>query len=185
MPWQRILWVIIMDWVMIVTGLVGALTASQYKWGYFTFGCAAMLYIFWTMLVPARRSASRLGPAVSRCYNSTGVWTLALWTFYPIAWGLCEGGNVIAPDSEAVFYGILDVLTKIGFSAILLIQHDKIDPAVMGCKIYSLEDTHVRPDKKSTAGTNGAHITGTNGAHAGTNNATTTGRDGVTTNLRL
>lgn len=38
MPWPTILWVILVDEVMIVTGLVGALVHSQYKWGYFAFG---------------------------------------------------------------------------------------------------------------------------------------------------
>jgi bacteriorhodopsin len=38
MPWPTVLWVILVDWVMIVTGLVGALVVSDYKWGYFTFG---------------------------------------------------------------------------------------------------------------------------------------------------
>jgi len=38
LPWPTILWVILIDWVMIVTGLVGALVVSIYKWGYFAFG---------------------------------------------------------------------------------------------------------------------------------------------------
>jgi bacteriorhodopsin len=38
MPWPTVLWVILVDWVMIVTGLVGALVKSSYKWGYFAFG---------------------------------------------------------------------------------------------------------------------------------------------------
>lgn len=38
MPWPTVLWVIFVDWVMIVTGLVGALVRSSYKWGYFAFG---------------------------------------------------------------------------------------------------------------------------------------------------
>lgn len=45
---------------------------------------------------------------------------------YPIAWGLCEGGNVISSDSEAVFYGLLDVLAKPVYGAILLVVHEKI-----------------------------------------------------------
>jgi bacteriorhodopsin len=38
MPWPTLIWVILVDWVMIVTGLVGALVVSSYKWGYFAFG---------------------------------------------------------------------------------------------------------------------------------------------------
>ena len=29
---------------------------------------------------------------------------------YPIAWGVSEGGNVISPTQEMIFYGILDIL---------------------------------------------------------------------------
>lgn len=36
---------------------------------------------------------------------------LALITFlYPIAWAVSEGGNVISPNKEMVFYGILDLI---------------------------------------------------------------------------
>jgi bacteriorhodopsin len=38
MPWPTVLWTILVDEVMIVTGLVGALVQSDYKWGYYTFG---------------------------------------------------------------------------------------------------------------------------------------------------
>ena len=37
-PWPTILWVVLMDSVMVVCGLVGALVRSAYKWGYFTVG---------------------------------------------------------------------------------------------------------------------------------------------------
>ena len=35
MPWPTILWVIFLDEVMIITGLIGALVESMYKWGMF------------------------------------------------------------------------------------------------------------------------------------------------------
>jgi bacteriorhodopsin len=38
MPWPTLLWVIVVDEIMIVTGLIGALVESEYKFGYFTFG---------------------------------------------------------------------------------------------------------------------------------------------------
>ena len=33
--------------VLVVMGLVGALVHSTYKWGYFTFGAAALIYIWY------------------------------------------------------------------------------------------------------------------------------------------
>ena len=38
MPWPTLLWVIMVDWIMIITGLVGALIDNRYKWPYFVFG---------------------------------------------------------------------------------------------------------------------------------------------------
>ena len=32
--------------VLVITGLVGSLVASTYKWGYFTFGMVALFYIW-------------------------------------------------------------------------------------------------------------------------------------------
>lgn len=130
LPWPTIFWTIFLDWVMIITGLIGALVESRYKFGmlravpattdklltkeigFFTIGCAAMFGIFYELAGNGRKHAKALGSDVYKCYLSCGVITLFLWTLYPVAFGLCEGGNVISPDSEAVFYGVLDVVAK-------------------------------------------------------------------------
>lgn len=69
-----------------------------------------------------------------------GSLTAFLWTLYPVAWGLCEGGNVISPDSEAVFYGILDCLAKPVFGALLIWGHRGIDPARLGLYIHDYDE---------------------------------------------
>lgn len=120
MPWPTILWVILVDWVMIVTGLVGALVRSRYKWGYFTFGCFALFYILYQLVWEGRRHAGALGSDIGKCFLICGSLTAVIWTLYPIAWGVCEGGNVISPDSEAVFYGVLDFIAKPIFGALLI-----------------------------------------------------------------
>ena len=60
-----------------------------------------MFGIFYELAGPARSHARALGSDVHRVFLSCGVITLFVWLCYPIAWGVCEGGNVIAPDSEA------------------------------------------------------------------------------------
>lgn len=82
----------------------------------------------------ARKHALAIGADVHRTYLICGVWTIFLWALYPIAWGLSEGGNVISPDSEAVFYGILDLMAKPVFGALLIWGHRGIDPARLGSK---------------------------------------------------
>jgi bacteriorhodopsin len=125
---------------MIVTGLVGALVTSSYKWGYFVIAMIALFGIFWNVVIVAKAHALAIGPVVHRTFLYCGVWTMFLWFIYPIAWGLSEGGNVISPDSEAVFYGILDILAKPVFGALLLFGHRNIDPASLGLIIRDYED---------------------------------------------
>lgn len=99
-----------------------------------------MLYVFWNVAREGRLHAKRLGNDIYKVYLICGVWTLFLWVLYPIAWALCEGGNVISPDSEAIFYGVLDFLAKPIFSVMLIIGHWKIDPARMGLRIRDVDD---------------------------------------------
>lgn len=110
--------------------------------GYFTFGCVALAYIVFILAWDARKHASLLGKDVGRAFLYCGSLTAFLWILYPVAWGVCEGGNIIAPDSEAVFYGILDVLAKPVFGALLIWGHRGIDPARLGLAIkdYTEED---------------------------------------------
>ena len=42
-----------MSVVLVITGLVGALVPSTYKWGYFTFGVLALFYIWWVLSIPS------------------------------------------------------------------------------------------------------------------------------------
>jgi len=169
MPWPSILWVILVDWIMIVTGLIGALVVSNYKWGYFVFGCVALFYILYQLTWEARLHARPLGNDVTRVFFMCGTLTAFLWVLYPIAWGVCEGGNVISPDSEAVFYGILDLLAKPVFGALLIFGHRNIDPARLGLSIKDYED-----DPAVTRNTMGHHEK--HGAHNGVSN----GHNGVT-----
>ena len=80
---------------------------------------------------------------------------------YPIAWGVCEGGNVISPDSEAIFYGILDLIAKPVFGALLLFGHRNIDPARLGLRIRDVDERvlpegpNVKPRQQGAAN-NGA-----------------------------
>lgn len=63
--------------------------------------------------------------------RSAGYLSFMLLT-YPIAWALSEGGNVISPTSEMIWYGILDVLTGPVFLAFFLYHVSTVDYAVFG-----------------------------------------------------
>ncbi|KAF2034448.1 family A G protein-coupled receptor-like protein [Setomelanomma holmii] len=146
MPWPTVLFIIVVDEIMltghfcrIITGLVGALVTSKYKWGYFAFGCFALGYIVYHLVWESRLHAKALGRDVERAFIMCGSLTAVLWILYPVAWGVSEGGNVIAPDSEAVFYGILDFLAKPVFGALLIWGHRNIDLTRLGLSIKDYE----------------------------------------------
>jgi len=174
LPWPTILYTIFMDEVMIITGLVGALVVSRYKWGYYAFGCAALFFIAYNVVFVGRKHAAAIGREVNRTYLICATWTIFLWFLYPIAWGLSEGGNVIAPDSEAVFYGILDILAKPVFGALLIWGHRNIDPATLGLRIHDYETTPQRYglEKGAHAGPGTGGVTDPS-VPAGTHNAHT------------
>ena len=112
-----------------------------------------------------------LGQDINKVFTICGCWTIGLWFLYPIAWGICEGANVIPSDSEAIFYGILDILAKPVFGALLLWGHRNIDINRFGLDIRDPSDPKV--SKTARAEKNGVDQHHNNGA----TNGTTTGTD--------
>ncbi|KAK9426090.1 putative Family A G protein-coupled receptor-like protein [Seiridium unicorne] len=167
LPTPTILITIFADEVMIVTGLLGALTQTSYKWGFWTFGMVAFFYVIYNLLGTGRSHASALGGDARKTYMLCGVFLSGLWFLYPIAWGLSEGGNVIHPDSEAIFYGVLDILAKPVYGALLIWGHRNINPADLGLHIRDAQHTG---EKYHNGAHNGVHgpdrAVGSNGTHS-------------------
>jgi bacteriorhodopsin len=90
--------------------------------------------------------------------------TAVLWTLYPITWGLCEGGNYISPDSQAIFYGILDVLAKPVFGGLLIWGHRNIDPARLGLQIHDYDEKDLELEERKKVGTDSEAPTTSNTA---------------------
>jgi bacteriorhodopsin len=144
LPWPSILIAILADEIMIITGLVGALTRTRYKWGYYAFGNAAFLYVIYMLVFVGLKHAKALGTNCHRTFLMCGVLTSVVWFLYPIAWGVSEGANLIHPDSEAVFYGVLDLIAKPVFGALLIYGHRNIDPGHLGLHIHDYEEVAAR-----------------------------------------
>ncbi|ODV79104.1 family A G protein-coupled receptor-like protein [Suhomyces tanzawaensis NRRL Y-17324] len=95
--------------VFVLGLLIGSLIESTYKWGFFTFSAISLLFTIF--LIGTNISASSGLRRVTSVSHLLIIFQFVVWILYPINWGLSEGGNVIQPDSEAVFYGILDLIT--------------------------------------------------------------------------
>lgn len=51
----------------------------------------------------------------------------SIWVIYLIIWPLCDGGNVIGPVGEVVWYGIMDLLAFPVFLAFFLWTHSDVE----------------------------------------------------------
>lgn len=76
---------------------------------------------------------------------------------------------MISPDSEAVFYGVLDLMAKPVFGALLLWGHKGIDPRRLGLHFrdYTSDPIAMHGDNNAEKKTNSAPVPTSNG-HNGT-----------------
>jgi bacteriorhodopsin len=106
--WATIFYQVALSWTWVISYLVAAFTATNYKWGFFAFGTVSWLFLAASTLKDGHTGASRVG--VSRDFTLLSGWTNFLWLLYPIAWGISDGGNRIGVTSSFIYFGILDIL---------------------------------------------------------------------------
>ncbi|GHJ87621.1 hypothetical protein NliqN6_4023 [Naganishia liquefaciens] len=118
--------------VMFACLLIGALISSDYKWGFFSFAIAAMLYVAYHILSSARGSARLMGLDWGRTFTRSSGLLVFTWALYPICWALSEGGNVMGASGEMIFYSILDILSKPVFLFMHVMAISKLPYADLG-----------------------------------------------------
>ncbi|KAH9951342.1 heat shock protein 30 [Amylocystis lapponica] len=170
-----------MAWVLVICGLVGALVPSTYKWGFYVFGLLALFYIWHILLGFAPRSTFSADGFV-RTGFVRGAWYLSfLLLLYPIAWGCSEGGNVISPTGEMIWYGILDLFAGPIFLFGFLFSLRNLDYATLGLASGKHTDTGYGAGAGIGAGTGyGAGAAGTGPGMANTGPGMINAGNGVT-----
>ena len=119
-----ILVVVAADIIMILTSLFAALASRRAAmWSWYAMACVAYLFIVYVLAMGGRRSASARGPATSKLFVSIGLFTLVVWTLYPIVWGISGGARKWSVDAEVVAYAVLDFAAKPVFGFWLLWAH--------------------------------------------------------------
>jgi bacteriorhodopsin len=118
--WATIAFNVALAWTWVASWLSGAMTATNYKWGFFAYGTVAYFLLAASLLGSGLVTAKRL--EITRHYIPLSGWAVFLWLLYPIAYGLDDGGNKIDVTDGFVFFGILDVLLVpvIAFGIIVL-----------------------------------------------------------------
>lgn len=147
LDWSNVFFTIATQWMTVLGLLIGSVVQSTYKWGYFTFATAGFLLEAVQLLWFFRRSA--IETDFAKAGNILTSLSTLLLMLYPIAWALSYGGNVIQPDSEAVFFGVLDICFFVILGAVFLFFTNGIDftahgIATLGHPVLH-RSTYVRP----------------------------------------
>ncbi|KAK0387982.1 hypothetical protein NLU13_4226 [Sarocladium strictum] len=128
--WATILYNVFLSWAWIISYLVGAYTATRYKWGFFTLGTLAYLLLAHSTFVNGLSASRRF--TLSRDYTILAGYLNLLWFLYPIGWAVTDGGNVMGVTQMAIYFGILDLLLLPGLAFGFLLLSRRWDYGLMG-----------------------------------------------------
>merc|ERR1712100_582230 len=129
------------DILMIISGLIGSTVGGGDKWAFFGFSVLCYLPVIYYLCERKNRTIDNrifddAGGIVANLigdkrafqpfvhfvvgYNNIMRLTVAAWTLYPVVWILAEGTGTISANGEAVFYTVLDLISKAGFGIIIV-----------------------------------------------------------------
>ncbi|KAI1778325.1 opsin-1 [Hypoxylon cercidicola] len=137
-----ILVTVVSDVIMILAGLFAAFARDEAQgWGWYAFACIAYLNIIYQVGYKGTHAMSARDYKTRAFFGSISLFTLLLWTAYPIVWGIADGAHRVNVDAEIIAYAVLDVLAKGVFGFWLLIAHDtmaRTSPTIDGFWAHGL-----------------------------------------------
>jgi len=114
------------DVIMILTGLFASFANSKtQKWGWYAIGCLSYLTVIYQLAYKGRKAVANRDNQTRSFFGAISLFTLILWTVYPIVWGFAQGARIASVDGEIITYAVLDLLTKAVFGLWLLLTLDR------------------------------------------------------------
>jgi len=119
---------IVANLIMVLSGLFATFGREHtvQKWGWYAIGCIAYIFVIWHVALHGTKVVKARNSKVKKLFTSLAIYSLILWTAYPIVWGIAHGSHKATVDSEIVAYSVLDVFTQAVFGLWLLISTRKI-----------------------------------------------------------
>jgi bacteriorhodopsin len=110
--------IIVLDVLMIVTGLISSLAVVPVlKWVWYFWSCAAFVGVLYLLWVPLRAMADERGEALGTTYRKNVVFLTAIWFLYPIIFLIGPEGLKVISDPVSVWaILIMDVLAKVVYA---------------------------------------------------------------------
>lgn len=77
---------IVADLIMILTGLFAAFgkESTVQRWGWYAIACIAYIFVIWHVAIHGSRMVKAKGDRVTKLFGSLAIFTLILWTIYPM-----------------------------------------------------------------------------------------------------
>jgi len=125
-PGSNIFMVVGLDVLMIVAGMIGNMCERhEIRWVFFILGCVFFMIIVNELSQLMNKGAA--SQAAQEVYRSAARLTIVMWTFYPIAWVLAEGTDILGVNMSCLVYTILDVISKCVFGFIIVSNRGALD----------------------------------------------------------
>ncbi|KAI1466010.1 family A G protein-coupled receptor-like protein [Daldinia caldariorum] len=122
-----ILVTIVSDVIMILAGLFAAFARHEAQgWGWYAIACVAYLNVVYQIGYKGRHATSARDNKIRAFFGAISLFTLLLWTAYPIVWAVADGARRVNVDGEIIAYAILDVFAKGVFGFWLLLTHENM-----------------------------------------------------------
>ena len=116
-----ILPIVVLDVVMIATGLLSAISQSAAdRWIWYGWSCAAFVGVLYLLWKPVRDISADMGGKMDAAYRANLVFLTVVWLFYPVVYFLGpQGIKAIDPVIDVWAILVLDVIAKVlyGFLA--------------------------------------------------------------------
>jgi bacteriorhodopsin len=142
------------DILMIVAGLIASFFEGQEKYYFWGFGMLMFLPIVYYLNQLKTSDACTSRPAIGALYGKLSSLTIFTWCCYPAVWFFAEGSGQISADREALCYTILDVVAKsvFGFLIVSARVHDSAAQMTLGGAATNSSAPAASGDKKASAG---------------------------------
>jgi len=110
--------IIVLDVLMIATGLISSLAAAPLvKWVWFLWSCVAFLGVLYLLWGPLRAMAVERGTALGTAYSKNVSFLTVIWFLYPIVFLVGPEGLKIITDPASVWaILVMDIIAKVVYA---------------------------------------------------------------------
>lgn len=113
---DRVAGLVVVDVLVMASGLGAALTTGPLRWGIFAAGSVLYLLLLWGLLGMLGAAAEGRNAATRALFAKLRNLTVVTWSFYPVVWLVGPLGlGLVDPFAEVLVVTYLDVVAKVGF----------------------------------------------------------------------